>query len=58
MKCEKCGASPSDGKTTLIRQNAKGEIGTWRCEACNKLPVPDDVEQTIAIIQRNNETAQ
>ncbi len=50
MKCEKCGKAPWDG-ITLLRQNPKGEIGIWRCEACNKKPVPDDTAQIIADIQ-------
>ena len=53
MKCQHCGKSPSDGFTTLIRQNAKGEIGIWACESCNRLPVPNDVAHVIADIQKD-----
>ena len=47
MKCEICGKSPSDGKTTLIRQNAKGQPGVWRCEEHNRKPVDQEVAQTV-----------
>lgn len=50
MKCETCGKGPQHG-ITLLRQNQKGEIGIWRCEACNRKPVPDDLARVIAEIQ-------
>ena len=53
MKCERCGKAPWDG-VTLLRQNPKGEAGIWRCEGCNRQPVPDDLAQTIAEIQQQN----
>ena len=43
MKCEVCNVTSADGKTVLIRQNRKGEIGVWRCTSCNRKPIPNDV---------------
>lgn len=50
MKCERCGAVPWEG-ATLIRQNPKGEVGVWRCESCNQLPVDPELAQVIAEVQ-------
>lgn len=49
MKCEVCGKAPWDG-VTLLRQNAKGQPGIWRCESHSK-PAPPDLAQAIAEIQ-------
>jgi hypothetical protein len=51
MKCEDCGASPSDGHTALFRQNPKGEIGRWRCQTCNTAPVAPEVAEIVSIVQ-------
>jgi hypothetical protein len=49
MKCKVCGVTPSMG-CTLIRQNPKGEIGVWCCEAHSK-PISNEVAQDIANVQ-------
>lgn len=54
MKCEICGKSPSDGKTTLLRQNPKGEAGIWRCEQHNRKPVDPVTAQVVADLQHMN----
>lgn len=45
MKCEICGKGLAEG-ASLIRQNAKGVIGIWRCTTHNKKPV-DDVTKVL-----------
>ena len=52
MKCEICGKSPSNGTTALFRQNAKGEIGIWRCEEHNRKQADHEVAQLVAELQR------
>lgn len=55
MKCMHCGKSPAQHGITLLRQNAKGETGIWACEACNRLPIDDELAQDIAELQRGIE---
>ena len=55
MKCEICGKSPSDGTTTVFRQNAKGETGIWRCEEHNRKQVDHEVAQVVAELQRKRD---
>ena len=51
VKCMNCGKTPWQHGITLLRQNPKGETGIWACEACNGLPVLDDLAQPLAEIQ-------
>lgn len=51
MKCMHCGKSPGEHGITLLRQNPKGEIGIWACEACNTKPVDQGLADEVAAIQ-------
>ena len=53
LKCHVCGKGPADG-TTVYRQNVKGEIGIWACEAHN-LFKPSPEVKTIVDAMRHRE---
>lgn len=51
MKCIHCEKSPAQHGVTLLRQNVKGVICIWACEACNRLPIDNALAQDIAELQ-------
>ena len=52
MKCQIC--SKTIPEVSLFRQNAKGEIGIWRCREHNLLPIPFDIGDIVSIIEKSN----
>ena len=46
MRCEICGRG-MESMVNLHRQNELGEIGIWRCDDHNQLPVCEEVQQII-----------
>jgi len=50
MICEICYKGIGDG-VALFRQNAKGQIGIWRCTACNKKRIAPDVLEIVQAVQ-------
>lgn len=54
MKCEVCAKGMPEG-VTLWRQNAKGEIGIWRCTACNKLPRDPEIVEIVEAVTGQSE---
>lgn len=51
MECFNCGKSPGQHGVTLLRQNQKGEVGVWACEACNQKPVDPELFEVVGIAQ-------
>jgi len=50
VSCEKCGKGLREG-IALFRQNPKGEIGVWRCAACNTKPIDSEVMEIIQLMK-------
>lgn len=55
--CEVCGRGPAPeyGGVGVHRQNPKGEIGIWRCDAHNEKPVDPHVRKIVDIIENDKQ---
>lgn len=49
MVCEICGKGMKE-RVNLHRQNEIGVKGIWRCDAHNILPISEEVQQLIDIL--------
>jgi len=51
--CYKCGKGIADG-IALYRQNSKGQQPVWACSVCRELPVPEEVDTLVSLIESTN----
>lgn len=49
MKCEICGKG-MESMVNFHRQNETGVKGIWRCDEHNTLPISEEVQQLIDIL--------